>query len=147
MANPELAGLLAIESARAAPTAQAEDALRTVLAHPARATLRGHTGRVNTAAFSPDGRWLLTASADGTARVWEVSSHQTARELVAHRREVTSAAFSPDGRWIATASDDQTTLVWEVGNDATPVAEVRGSRVSVTDAFSPDGTCGGTVAW
>jgi hypothetical protein len=35
------------------------------------AELTGHAGTVNSAAFSPDGARVVTASADGTARVWD----------------------------------------------------------------------------
>ena len=35
------------------------------------AVLRGHEGRVNSAAFSPDGSRIVTASGDNTARIWD----------------------------------------------------------------------------
>ena len=69
-ADPELSLLLAIEAVGIEYTAQAEDALRQAVASPWRATLRGHTSEVWSAAYSPDGRWIVTASDDGTARVW-----------------------------------------------------------------------------
>ena len=36
------------------------------------ATLRGHGGHVNAAAFSPDGKRVITGSTDNTARIWHV---------------------------------------------------------------------------
>ena len=36
-------------------------------------TLRGHTGEVNSVAFSPDGKRIVTGSGDITAKVWETS--------------------------------------------------------------------------
>jgi WD40 repeat protein len=65
--------------------------------------LRGHTTRVLTAAFSPNGKFVVTAGGQ-TARVWNAG---TGNELVNFREdidEVTSAVFSPDGKYILTAS-------------------------------------------
>ena len=66
---------------------------------------------VNSAAYSPDGRRIVTASDDGTARVWDAESGQQMMELK-HMFGVNSAAYSPDGRWIVTASWDNTARVW-----------------------------------
>jgi hypothetical protein len=53
----------------------------------------------------------VTASMDGTARVWDAESKQqeTVLEYTAY---ILSAAYSPDGRWIVTASSDGTVRVW-----------------------------------
>ena len=85
------------------------------------ATLTGHWALVNSAAFSPAGTWIVTASVDGTARVWDVSTTlntgaATGKELatlIGHTDMVTSAAFSPDGTRLVTASDDKTARVWD----------------------------------
>ena len=76
------------------------------------AVLRGHRGRVNSAAFSPDGTQVVTASLDGTARVWDVGT-AAVTVLRGHEREVNSAAFSPDGTRLVTASWDGTARVWD----------------------------------
>src|SRR5438309_653185 len=77
------------------------------------ATLK-HALWVFLATYSPDGKWSLTASHDGTARVWDA---QTGRSLSAnpmrHDVAVRHAAFSPDGARVATAGWDGAARVWD----------------------------------
>ncbi|MGQ0628392.1 MAG: protein kinase domain-containing protein, partial [Phycisphaerales bacterium] len=77
------------------------------------AELKGHTQWVNSAAFSPDGRRIVTASNDNTARVWDAATGVSGAELKGHPESVTSAAFSPDGSRIVTTSHDNTARVWD----------------------------------
>jgi WD40 repeat protein len=65
--------------------------------------LVGHDRLVTSAAFSPDGRRLVSASRDRDAILWDVASGRALRVLRAHFGPVSDAQFSPDGRWIATA--------------------------------------------
>jgi WD40 repeat protein len=78
------------------------------------ARLKGHEGPVWSAAFSPDGARIVTASNDTTARVWDAASGQEMASLKGHEGPVWSAAFSPDGARIVTASADTTARVWAV---------------------------------
>ena len=71
------------------------------------------TTAVRTAKFSPDGRRIVTASADQTARIWDADTAKPLRVLSGHDDFVWSAAFSPDGRRILTASFDRTVRVWD----------------------------------
>ena len=60
------------------------------------------------AAFSPDGKRIVTASDDKTARVWEAATGKSIGDpLEAMKDAVLSAAFSPDGKRIVTASSRQ----------------------------------------
>ena len=111
------------------------------------ATFRGQAGAVKTAQFSPDGKRLVTAGSDGTARVWDVSTalktdtttDQKAVTLSGHVGVVNTARFSPDGKLIVTAGDDKTARVWEAATGKL-VATLKGHKGAVHDAqFSPDG--------
>jgi WD40 repeat protein len=72
-------------------------------------------------AFSPDGKWLVTASWDRTARVWNADGTGEPLVLRGHAGAVYSAAFGPDGKRIVTASWDKTAWVW------TDLTELRGA--------------------
>ena len=69
------------------------------------------------AVFSPNGKRIVTASWDGTARLWDAATHQPTAELTGHKDNVNSAAFSPDGKRIVTASTDRTARLWELFAD------------------------------
>ena len=138
--DPERSLLLAMEAVQVSHTFEAEDALRqALLASRVRATLRGHEDWVTSAAFSPNGKWVVTASVDNTARVWEAATERELAVLQGHEGVVISAVFSPDGKWVVTASYDNTARVWEAATGR-ELAVLRGHENGVNSAvFSPDG--------
>jgi len=102
--------------------------------------LQGHTGLVSSAAFSPDGTRIVTASWDNTARVWDTPSGGSLAVLQGHTGPVNWAAFSPGGTRIVTASDDNTARVWDTFSGRS-LAVLQGHTGPVNwAAFSPDGT-------
>ena len=64
------------------------------------------------AVFSRDGERVVTASADGTARIWEAAGGGDPIVLSGHESMVRSAAFSPDGERVVTALEDGTARIW-----------------------------------
>ena len=94
-------------------------------------TLKGHAGFVTSAAFSPDGRRIVSGSFDNTIKVWDAEHGGSALlTLKGHENYVTSAAFSPDGRSIVSGSFDKTIKIWntEHGDQPGPDAERDGGR-------------------
>jgi WD40 repeat protein len=90
-------------------------------------------------AFSPDGRLLATASADGTVRLWAVPTGEAKATLRGHTDSVGHVAFSPDGLRLATASADATVRLWDA-TTAERLLTFSGHTGGVWRvAFSPDG--------
>ncbi|HKI33834.1 MAG TPA: protein kinase [Gemmataceae bacterium] len=101
--------------------------------------LRGHTGNVTSAQFSPDSRAILTTSTDRTARLWDAATGETRLVLRGHRHVVRAGQFSPDGKWIATASTDGTARIWstETGQEWMTLPAAHGIEFLSVE-FSPD---------
>jgi WD40 repeat protein len=100
--------------------------------------LAGHRDDVLSVDFSSDGAWVVTASRDHDARVWDASTGELRHVLQGHFALVSDAAFSPDGRWIATAGPG-TAGLW-TASDGKLVYYLRGHEGILTSvAFAPDG--------
>jgi eukaryotic-like serine/threonine-protein kinase len=104
------------------------------------AVLSGHGDVVLTAAYSPDGTRIVTASYDKTARIWDARTGAQLAMLSGHGGSVFCAAYSPDGTRIVTASLDKTARIWDARTGA-QLAVLSGHDGSVfCAAYSPDGT-------
>jgi WD40 repeat protein/tetratricopeptide (TPR) repeat protein len=85
--NPTVALLLALEGAALEPDAVANNAVLAALAGLRQErTLEGHDGWIYGVDFSPDGRRVVTASADRTARVWDVATGEELVRMVSSER-------------------------------------------------------------
>ena len=101
--------------------------------------LPGHTNRVRSAAFSSDGRRVVTSSYDKTARIWDAATGREILLLSGHADRVVSAAFSPDGLRVVTASYDHTAGIWDAGTGH-ELTRLRGHTDRLLSvAYSPDG--------
>jgi tetratricopeptide (TPR) repeat protein len=72
-----------------------------------------HHDYVLSVSFSPDGRRLATASADGTVKIRDPAAGQVALTLKDDTKWFSQVAFSPDGCWLATSNRDGTVMLWD----------------------------------
>jgi WD40 repeat protein len=148
------------------------------LAEPAEPTHRllGHTGEILDVCLSPDEAWIVTASADNSARIWDAKTGANVLSLAGHASEVTAVAVLADGPGlrVLTGSSDQSAKLWAIGglspslgdtttsaspSGASPNAKelisLRGHTRGLTSvAFAPDGSAaltasrdGMTILW
>jgi tetratricopeptide (TPR) repeat protein len=99
-----------------------------------------HEGAAVAAAFSPDGRTVLTGSLDHTARLWEAATGKLLAVLH-HEGQVRAVAFSPDGRVALTGSSDSAARLWEMVRPAPddPVRLSAWVRVRTRKGFDANG--------
>ena len=110
----------------------------------------GHRGAIRAAAFSPDGRQLVTAGDDMVLRLWDAHTGKPVAEYRGHENRVTAVQFSANGRLLISASDDNSVRIWNVETadrvgDTRPLQRVRSLAANSTGmvAFGlEDGTIG-----
>jgi WD40 repeat protein len=91
------------------------------------------------AAFSPDGRRVVTLLGDRTARIWDSATGAEVLTLRGHEGEVVSAAFRHDGQRLVTTGRDQTTRIWRTVPNAVAGPAQGQWPEPVLTALSPDG--------
>ncbi len=99
----------------------------------------GHSNLLNSAEWSPDGKSVVTAGWDQSARVWDVATGKELVRLVGHSSKVNAAVWSPDGTRILTASDDQTADIWEAFTGKRILSLEGHTDIINTVRWSPDG--------
>jgi WD40 repeat protein len=114
----------------------ASDALQTNML---RVSLRGHNGALTAAFFSPDARLVLTASTDGSARVWRRDGTGKPIVLAGHQGAIHFATWSPDGQRVLTLSEDATARVYRADGKGEPIVLRGATDALVHGGMSPDG--------
>ena len=82
--------------------------------------LKGHAGRIHALAFSPkDGNFIVSASADKTAKLWDVNHGKSVRDFSGHGDAVLALNLSRDGTKLVTGSADKTVRIWNLADGKT----------------------------
>jgi WD40 repeat protein len=110
-------------------------------------SLSGHSKRVWSVAFSPDGTLLASASEDGTVRLWDPSTGEPRSTFAEHATAVSSVIFSPDSQRVASATghfgqqnQPGEVKIWDSRTRQVALTLRGHSKGILTVAFSPDGT-------
>jgi Tol biopolymer transport system component len=118
------------------------DAVSTRVLH----TYSGHSDKVLSVAFSPNGKLLASSGSDHMVFVWDIAGSQAGRQLTGHSGEVYSVAFSASGKWIASAGFDQRVIVWDVASGQA-VKTLTGANKMTAAIFTSDDGWLATSGW
>ncbi len=140
--NTDLAILLALQANEiGTPNVQTQRTLAEAAYAPGtRRVFSGHTDRVTSVAYSPDGKTAISGARDNSAILWDIATGQILYRLEGHTDWVWSVAFSPDGKTALTASQDKTLILWDLGTGKA-IRTFEGHTDAVRSvAFSSNGT-------
>ncbi len=101
-------------------------------------TFKGHSEAVNSVAFSPDGKYIISGSMDNTLKLWDIEKGKKIKTFKGHSEPVNSVSFSPDGKYVISGSSDNTIKLWDIkkGKKIKTFKGHSGDVLSVS--FSPD---------
>ncbi len=102
---------------------------------------------LNSAAFSPDGKYMVAACDDYTVKIWNAATWQHLYTLNNSTGTVFSAASSPNGKFIVTACDDNSAKIWDVETRQILRILAGHNNLIPSAEFSPDDTKVVTASW
>jgi WD40 repeat protein len=100
----------------------------------------GHDEKVDAVAVLPDGRHMVSGSADRTLNLWDLMTGVVLKKMEGHYDEVKALAVSRDGRLIASGDESGDFIAWQgkTGESLTEPIKAHSQAISSLD-FSPDG--------
>jgi WD40 repeat protein len=101
--------------------------------------LEGEGSTIVDAAFSPDGKLIVSTSNDGKARIWDSKTGTLVKLLEGHSDRISGVAYCPKGNYVATISDDDTARIWNVETGETVRVINRYYDMFMSVAYSPNG--------
>jgi len=112
--------------------AQTEQSIETVIQ-------TGHYAAVTAVAYSPDGKFTVTGSADKTIKLWEVATGREIRSYLGNSGDITFLTFDQTGKYLASIDQDHSLKIWEVASSKEiRTIEIPDDRI-ISTTFSPDG--------
>lgn len=95
-------------------------------------------GAINSASFSPCGKYIITASNDMDVKIWDFKKGVLAMKPLKHNSKVNYAEYSHDGKYIASASNDRSVKLWNAQSGEIIHSPLKHDGVAIKAIFSPD---------
>lgn len=101
-------------------------------------SLQGHASDIRQAAFSSNGKSLVSVAGEREVRIWDVENRECQATLSEHTLGAEAVAISPDGLWLATGGSGEV-LLWNLNERRLARRYRVGDRTIYSMSFSPDG--------
>lgn len=105
----------------------------------------GHRDAVQCAAFSPDGKYVVTGGGDRALLLWDASNGKFVRALVGHESALTAVGFSGDSSQLASGDASGAVRIWDVAAGKEEHLFQAHQAAVTAVVFSPDGKALGTA--